>query len=266
MSTPPPFLLHPKNQRYLDGKDRFPWSVRPPFWGYFALTFVPLLLLVAFLVYFWREQRVADYLNANGTATTAVVTHSYVHMGDDHDTGRISFRYTAKDGEYMRLISRTHNTRPETAERYGKGARMKVLYDPNNPDLVRISDEIKGKPHPEIPGDDSYFALKLIAAFPIFLSLMGFAGWLRMSLLPMWRLRRNPGQLLKGEVIESKGEWDNSDNYQLHLRIRFTTPAGKSIESWMKPGHRDDLHKQPPPIPGTPVHFYYIDDVRYWVL
>lgn len=266
MSTPPPFLLHPKNQRYLDGKDRFPWSVRPPFWGYFAGTFLPLILLAAFLFYMWREKRVADYLNAHGTPTIAIVVNSYVYMGDDSDTGRITFRYTAKDGEYMRLISRTHNTRPETAERYGANARMRVLYDPRNPDLVRIADEIKGKPHPEFPGDDSYLALKIISAFPILLSLMFFTGWLRMSLLPLWRLRKNPGHRLVGEALESKGEWDNSDNYQVHLRIRFTTPAGKPIESWMKPGHRDDLANQRLPAPGTPVHVYYVDDDRYWLL
>jgi hypothetical protein len=261
-----PFLLHPKNQRFLDGKDRVPWSVRPPFWGTLLIGIGSVVFAAGVLGYFWYDMQVIQHLRDNGVTTTALVVQSLIHDGGETDYGSMTFQYTAKLGDEQRTITCTQKTRDSTARRYLQGVRMKVVYDPAIPERVRIADELKIDPHQDFPDDRDYLGLKLIAFFPGVTALMAFTVWFGTALLPLLRLRRNPGKVLLGEILECKGKWDAGDDYQVSLRIRFTTPEGKPIESWMQPSHRDDLHGKPLPAPGTPVQVYYLDEQRFWCL
>ena len=158
------FLLNPKNQAFLDGKDKIPWSARPPFWIPFSTTIFLLTLLVAVIGYFMYDLWLLRHLRANGIETTATVLNSTVHQTIEDDSGSITFRYQAHVGNERRNFTRNMRTRPETASRYLKGSRMKVVHDPADPEFVRIADELKMEPHhPEFPGDPRIFgALKLI--------------------------------------------------------------------------------------------------------
>lgn len=260
------FLLNPKNQAFLDGRDKIPKSARPMHWGSLAIAVFLVSCLLAVVGYFWYDLRLLQHLRANGVETTASVLKSTIHETIEDDSGHITFRYQAKVGDERRDFTHTLKTRPETASRYRTGSRMRIVHDPTNPNIVRIADELKMEPHPEFPGDHEFLGLKIICVILGGTAFMSACVWFGRGLLPYLRMRRQPGRLLVGEVVERTGRSDDNDVYYVYVDYRFQTPEGKTLHDSTDAVRRDDLSPQTLPAPGTPVHVYYVDDSRYWCL
>lgn len=259
MSTPELFLYEPRDQLFLDGKERLPYSVRPGH-SHLYWTLAALAVIAAVWLFFKREENLHHYLKAHGVKTTAVVLRTYT-VDDDHDTyERVTFRYVARDGDQKRTITRSH----AAPRNFFLGERIDVVYDPANPDVVRIA-EGKDLTDPERRAA-TLDGVWLITAFPAFLAVMTGPLWIGTQLLPLLRLRRRPGQVLDGELTECTGYTDSSDVFHIIVLFRFTTPEGKILNGWMPARRRDDLEKTPLPTPGTPVKVYYVDGRKYWCL
>lgn len=259
MSTPEFFVLNPKNRLFLDGKEKVPHTVRPPVWRLLILPCAIVAVIVGVILWFQREERLQRYLQAHGVRTTAVVLHTETHFTDNGEVDRATFRYVARDGNQRRTITRTQNVR----EAIRFGPTVDVLYDPANPDVVRIEDELDFiRPSQRENNRMAYVLLSVMAGF---IFLLAFGRWLGEGLMPALCLRRNPGKPLQGELIECKKNV-YSEDFTVSARFRFVSPAGKTIEAESPLTRRDDLEKQPLPAPGTPVHVYYVDDKQYWCL
>lgn len=259
MSTPEFFVLNPKNRLFLEGKEKIPHTVRPPVWRLLILPSVVAAVIVGAILWFHREERLQRHLQAHGVRTTAVVLHTETHFTDNGEVDRATFRYVVRDGKQQRTITRTQNVR----EAIRFGPTVEVLYDPANPDVVRIEDELDFiRPSQR---DNNRMASVLLSCLAGFIFLLAFGCWLGEGLMPALRLRRNPGKLLQGELIECKKNV-YSDDLTVSARFRFVSPAGKTIEAESPLTRRDDLERQPLPPPGTPVPVYYVDEKRYWCL
>lgn len=259
------FLLYPRNRPFLDGKERWPWSVRTTHWGYLVLACAAIVAPVGVAFWFQREERLQEHLKAVGVPAVAVVLRNDTDMLDtDWDQyGRITYRFTARAKGKDRVITRTQNVNTDTEIRYGVGAAMKVLYDSDNPDVVRIVDEM----HFVNPNhrDTNRTVLIVVCCVGGLISIMSFALWLGPYWSPAVGRKYRAARVLSGEVTECVRN-RYSDDFAVVVRYRFLTPEGKPLNGESKCVDRPDLESQPLPAAGTPIRVFYLDEKRYGIL
>ena len=211
-----------------------------------------MLLIIAIVatiagVIVWNTSKIAselEQLEVSGFKAEATIVDGRSVRGRRSTSYYINYRYQVDGISYTDEQEISSNT----YRRLRSGDEVLVRYLPNDPTVSALSGEFY---------DDTVRRENLIIS--IIVLVIGGVIILILGLVD-YRNRRYSyrGQLLRGEIIESKGRRGSKGAYNVTVKYRFRTPSGKILEKKSTADRRDLRENLPQP--GTPVMVLYVSD------
>jgi hypothetical protein len=243
------FLLHKKNQAYLDGQERYPAILIGPSWGFLLMGLV-VAIGVGFLIWAYVgaqdyrtlrddgqiiEGNVVDRRFTSGRGGSYYLTYTFVVQGVTYSREQL-----AGEGLY---------------NQYASGGAIDILYDPGDPTLSKIEGT-----------NNAPYTLVVIGLFWVLGGILAGA-WVYYD-TERNRLLAREGRLVYGEISKISGRrlLNRRESYQVTVHYELISPeTGQQIRKKAS-DMRNDLSGQSLPQPGTPVAIMYRSDKHYKVL
>lgn len=253
--TATPFVLHPENRAFAEGRARFPSGRKDSrTWlfvtGLFLLVSIGMGIFAAML---WMESLTLAY---RGIETEGeVIAHRTVEGSEgNHFYVQYQFEAVRPDGQRQTYI----NDHPVTAEAYAQlqpETSATVRYLPDDPQVSQMDGY-----HNEAR---NAFTILSISWSVFFLPVLAF------FVVVHRRERRlmRQGRVVRGQVLACDGQMDREDGFTITLQYRFGGPETHDRRITDSASLvRHDLHKKPLPPRGTPVLVWYLNEDTYDVL
>ncbi|MBN1202594.1 MAG: DUF3592 domain-containing protein [Anaerolineae bacterium] len=252
MASEQPFLFHPGNRRFLQGKSRGLSGTATG--GLIAVLLVLVLAMVGLFVVVgiphWLQARELD---RSGVITQGTVIERDIHEDDEgSDTYYVRYSFVAGDG---RAYERQQQVSRSNYSNWARGATVRVKYLTGDPAVSRLVDDNTADSGSRIVLIISVVAIALVMIFVV----------LAVDQRSRNRRLASKGQLLRGEVLVCTGHKDSDGDYFVTLRYCFLSPEDREITARDR-RLANDLKHASLPAPGTAVAVLYADDDTYKVL
>ncbi len=269
------FTLDPQYERYQAGLSKFKFSTIFDAEGDVPLSrsigmtiFMVLCISFITIVLLWYGSSEIDFAKES-MATVASVISCKDRLGGLYGSAvNIRYRFEGIDKNGQRSTYLRHSLVKDEdlrCKQLPPGTRFSVQYIPGKPASVRIDD-----PTVDQRSDSAGTANFLIVGFLGFSYLMiishivGFSGQYRRAKPKFPRLQAST-IILSGEMTSCKPDIRYRSGHHIIVEYQVQSPSGATLAGRQK-RHRQDLHGQPIPPPGTPVRVLYADDDVYVML
>jgi tetratricopeptide (TPR) repeat protein len=253
--TATPFVLHPENRAFAEGRARFP-SGRKEYRAWLLVTSMFLLVSIGmgiFAAMLWMESLTLAY---RGVETEGEIIARRTVEGSEGNHFYVQYQFeTVHTDEQRQTYTNDH---PVTAEAYAQlqpETSATVRYLPDDPQVSQMDGY-----HNEAR---NAFTILSISWSVFFLPVLAF------FVVVHRRERRlmRQGRVVRGQVLACDGQMDREDGFTITLQYRFGGPETHDrciTDSASLVRH--DLHKKPLPPRGTPVLVWYLNEDTYDVL
>jgi hypothetical protein len=239
------FLVDRRHVHFVTGRSRhLPGDGT---WG--LLLF--LVLFQAFGMFFvaWigHESLIFARLRWDGQQALATVTDLHVHSDSDGETHQVGYLLKVQQPAGWLMVRGKDQIGEAAYDALQPQGPIPVVYSASDPTVLRAQAASWQKPL-ALFGFSVF--LVLWYAIPLALTLWCVRDiWQRLVLV-------RQGQLLQGEVVQTKGERDSDGDYQLTVQYRLQAPDGRILTGSVS-RIRNELAGEPPIVPGTPLAILY---------
>jgi len=250
-----PFLMLPRNDKFLRGQARYPAIASR---SQFILIGIFVLIGVVFLGFAIRDLINDMQLQQGGQTTQGTVIDRRISRGKKSSSYYITYRYPVQSaGSASDYYIREQEVSRDSYNRHAENTAVSVVYLKDDPTMAQLT------------GQDTDHSSRdgLLFFGLLWTGITGVVLFFMVRAVVQDRWLAQHGEIIEGQLVNCSGRMTGGKGsyYKLSVDYQFCAPDGR-IMFGKQNASRNDLRRTVLPATNTPVAVLYVDDKHYKML